>query len=232
MQSIMLFSVLVSFTLFSLAELSRNSNTETTVMFSKASNVAANVEQYNDMLAQYVLANYDAKFGQISTASAGMVEHINLLDYKGDGVDNYSQKNLQAMLDYKSVAFDYTKASSYVDESVPVLYLATSWNSYVAPFTGYTNTSMLEVTGQLSQDLGMRLYQGDSTHWLVPWIFSQENCGVNEFFSQVPHNQDDSSQFPDIRNLFTVFCQQIEKNSRYRFAKYVYIMPIFKPAAE
>jgi len=113
-----------------------------------------------------------------------------------------------------------------MESQVPTAYMATSWNNYIYPRD--KNTNMLEVMGQLSHDFSKRLYQGNSTYWTIPWIFSQDNCVIREVFSQIPDDKNGHSRLGKVKKIFENFCKNIEAASAYRFLTYVYMQPIFK----
>lgn len=194
----------------------------------KASAVAANIMQYNDLMVQYMLANYDVLHLTL-TSNSGNVEQINWLDYEQDNISNYSQKNLLRFLNYEAVVFNYINPLIYESQNTPILYLASSWDTYTPEVVkGYSTTQMLEVMGQLGQDMSKRLYQGNSTYWTVPWVFSQSKCNIIEMFSQLPDDANGISTLNKLQSMFNLFCTQIESKSDYRFLTYVYMQPVVK----
>jgi type II secretory pathway pseudopilin PulG len=225
MQSMIVIAIMSIFMVFMAGELSRNDNSNNLSEF-RADNITANILQYQTAITQYILVNYD-KLHLAVTSNAGNVEQVKPIDYKQIG--KYSQKNLLPLLNYQSISFNYSKAVVGENQMIPVLYLATSWDGYATTqiSSSYANTRQIEVMGKLGEILSKPLYQGDSSYWTIPWIFSQSNCQINELYSQLPNAPDGSDRFTKLKNIFNLWCSQIEANSNYRFMTYVYLAPIF-----
>lgn len=226
MQSAIVLAIMVLASLFVGAEYLRNNSTEVSVYKPfKAENVAANVLQYHDQMIQHTLESYD-DLHLITSENLGNVEQINLIDYGQMVVGSYTLKNFILFLNYSSVVFNYTRVLDGESHPYPVLYLVTSWESYTSEVHGYTNIQMPEVMGQLSQDISKHLYQGNSTFWVVPWVFKQSNCNITEVYSQLPNDPTGTSTVSNLKNLFNLFCTQIEAGSYYKFMSYVFIEPV------
>ncbi|MBP9741748.1 MAG: hypothetical protein KBD37_00145 [Burkholderiales bacterium] len=229
MQSSIILALMVLASLFMAAEFKRNdSGDANNIAVFKSDTVAANIMQYNDLMVQYILANYEVLHLPIAINS-GSVEQIALLNYEANHVDSYSQKNLLLFLNYTSTTFNYANSLDGESEIIPTVYLATSWDNYTKDIMhNYSATSMLAIMGKLGQDLSKHLYQGNSTYWVVPWVFSQNNCEVEEIFSQLPTNSSGVADIAQLKHLFNTFCSKVQSNSEYKFLKYVYLQPVIK----
>ena len=229
MQSLLVLALITLIGFFAILETKRNS-AASSVNYAqfKADAVAGNIQQYNDLLTQYLLANYDTL--HMNTAmNPGSVEQITLLDYQQNQIAQYSQKNLVPFLNYTSVSFNYTQASS---ESMPfpTLYLATSWSSYAPGVGGYRELQMPEIMGITNQIFSKHVFQGNSVYWTIPWLLQQDgNCNLIEAFGQIP-DINRNSQLAKVKAMFNLFCLQIQANSAYRFQTYVYMAPVFLSA--
>ncbi len=228
MQSLIVVTIMAIFSIFMLSEMSRNDNTNIYPAF-KAENIAANVLQYQDMLSQYILANYDTLHLPVSSIP-GDVEQIQIIDYMRDQVAKFNQKELLSFLNYESVVFNYTRESTGESQPTPVLYLATSWSDYSSGqiASSYATITMIEVMGKLGEDMSKYLYQGNSVYWLIPWVFSQNNCQITELYTQLPDDASGDSQLNKLQKMFSEFCTQVQARSGYHFMSYVYLAPIFK----
>lgn len=228
MQSLIVVTIVAMFSIFMLSEMSRNNGANIYPAF-KAENVAANILQYQDMVSQYILANYDSLHLPVSSIP-GDVEQVQIIDYMRDQVAKFNQKKLLPFLNYGSVVFNYIKESASESQSTPVLYLATSWNDYSSNqlTNSYATITMIEVMGKLGEDLSKYLYQGNSAYWLIPWVFSQNNCQITELYTQLPDDANGDSQLSRLQKIFSEFCTQIQARSGYRFMSYVYLSPVFK----
>lgn len=226
MQALILLSVTAVFLIFSISEVSRNDSVNKIETF-KAGNVASNIFQYQDSIMQYGMTNYDSLHLLISI-SPGNVEQVKMVDYTIDQIGKYKQKNLLPFLNYKSVFFNYTTPIVGESQLMPVLYAASSWDDgYTSEVEhGYKMESMPEILGKLGEDLANRLYQGDSTYWVIPWIFSQSGCKVQEIYSQLPNDSNGNNLYDRLNNIFYLFCTQL-KGSGYTFKQYVYISPVY-----
>jgi hypothetical protein len=228
MQSLIIVTIMAIFSIFMLSEMSRNNDTNKYLAF-KAENVAANILQYQNSISQYVLINYDTL--HLPTASSsGDVEQIRIIDYMRDQIAKFNQKNLLPFLNYQSVVFNYSRALVSESQPTPVIYIATSWSDYSSSqiASSYTNINMVEVMGKLGEDLSKYLYQGNSTYWFIPWVFSQNNCQITELYTQLPDDANGDSQLIKLQNIFSEFCTQVQARSSYHFMNYVYLAPIFK----
>lgn len=210
--------------------MSRNNGANIYPVF-KAENVAANLLQYQDGVSQYILANYDTLHLSISS-SPGNAEQIQIIDYTLDQIFKFNQKNLLPFLNYQSVVFNYSQELASESQPTPILYVATSWSGYSSSelSSSYANISMIEIMGKLGEDLSKYLYQGNSAYWLIPWIFSQNNCQITELYTQLPDDANGDSQLIRLQDIFSKFCIQIQARSSYRFMSYVYMAPVFKPS--
>lgn len=228
MQSIILLAVMALVSIFMAAEMSRNDSTNVYPSF-KAGNIAVNIFQYKDSISQYAIANYDELHLPISQ-SYGSMERIKVIDYTGDKIDKYNQKKLILFLNYKSMIFNYTEELAGESLPMPVLYMATSWDGYVTAqiASSYNGVNMIEVMGKLGEDFSRYLYQGNSTYWTIPWLFSQENCQIEEVYMQLPDDALGISRLDTIKRIFNKFCTQSKTGGYYNFMKYVYIAPVFK----
>ncbi|MCC2645583.1 MAG: hypothetical protein K0R94_1361 [Burkholderiales bacterium] len=225
MQAAIILVLMAVFLSFSVAEMGRNDSSNTIESF-KAENVAANILQYQDSIMQYGRANYDLLHLAVSI-NPGNIEQVTPIDYTANGLAKYNQKNLLLFLNYKSVFFNYTNSSE--SNPMPVLYAATSWygDGYTNDVVqGYAKVSMPEIMGELGSNLSKRLYQGDSTYWVVPWVFSQSGCNITELYSQLPNDSSGNSMFDKLNSIFSLFCKQL-KDKGYTFKQYVYISPVF-----
>lgn len=230
MQSSIILALIAIFSIFMLAENSRNNPVIHDYYVFKAENIAANIIQYEDMMTQYTLTNYQ-KYHLPLSSNPGTVEQLNLIDYSKDNVDKYSQKNLLLFLNYNTITFNYVRATSLSDTPQPVLYMATSWDSYSGQLlSGYSKISLDEVMGHLGSDLSAHLYQGNSTYWVIPWVFKQSGCNITEVFSQLPENSNGVSQLNKLKGAFNTMCNEIQVSSSYKFKTYVFMMPIFYPS--
>ncbi len=228
MQSIIVLALFIVAGLFTIMENRRNSPVaEHKYSQFKSSAVAGNIEQYNDLLTQYLTINYES-YHLVTPNNQGNVEQIELLNYQQDQIATYSQKNLTLFLNYTSVAFNYS-LSSIESLPIPTLYLASSWDNYAAGIAGYKITSMPEVMGATNQLFSKHVYQGNSVYWTIPWLLKQSNCNVVELYGQIPNDSTGAAQFSKVRALFNQFCSQIQANSQYRFLTYVYVAPIYLP---
>ena len=221
MQSLIILALLVIISIFGIAQYKRVGMTDNNQAIVKAENVAANIFIYHDLVKQYVIANYD-RLG-LSIRKVGQVDQIRTVDYISDGIADYSQMNFNRFLNYQTVVFNYTHE---LGNQVPSAYMATSWSVYIYPRD--KNTNMLEVLGQLGQDFSKRFYQGNSTYWTIPWVFSQRNCEIREIFTQMPDDKNGNSKSGRLRAIFNKFCTNIEAKSSYRFLTYVYMQPVYK----
>jgi hypothetical protein len=230
MQSLILVCILSLVALFISAEYTRNNySSKNNYASFRADNVAANIIQFNDVMTQYVIKNYDS-FHEILTSNPENVELISVIDYADKKIyENYSQKNLQPFLNYRSATFNYTRFMIGESQLSPTLYLTTSWDNYENNIISYKNIKMLEILGKLGHELNKRLYQGNSTYWTVPWVFSQANCNVIEVYSYIPDDSFGNTTLDKFKNIFNKFCNQIQANSNYRFLTYVYLQPVYKP---
>lgn len=226
MISAIVLAVMVVFSIFIYAENSRNNGTNISVV-AKADNIAANVFQYQDSITRYVIANYDDLHLAVLDGS-GSVAQITPIDYIASQISKYNQKNLELFLNYKSVVFNYSKEVAVESSSLPILYVASSWNNYLnVANASYENIRMLEVMSKLGAYFAKHLYQGDSAYWTIPWVFSQRDCQIIEFYGQLPLDSNGNSQLGRLKNVFNDICTQIQANSGYIFMTYVYIAPIF-----
>ena len=226
MQSAIILAVMVLASLFASAEYLRNSSSENNVSKPfKAENVAANILQYHDQMVQYTLANYESLHLTVSLNS-GDIEQINLLDYTKNQIGNYTLKNFLLFMNYSSTVFNYTNNVEGESQPYPLLYLATSWDGYLAEMHGYSNVRIPEAMGKLAHNVSKQLYQGNSTFWVVPLVLRQSNCNITEVYSQLPNDANGISTVSKLQTLFNLFCTQIQNNSDYRFLTYVFIEPI------
>ncbi|HLX52961.1 MAG TPA: hypothetical protein VKR58_03420 [Aquella sp.] len=228
MQSLIVVTIMAIFSIFMLSEMSRNNGTNIYPAF-KAENIAANVLQYQDSISQYVITNYDTLYLPVSS-SPGHIEQIQIIDYTHDQIAKFNQKNLLPFLNYQSIVFNYGQILTSESQSTPVLYIATSWSGYSSDqiASSYANLSMIEIMGKLGEDLSKYVYQGNSAYWLIPWVFSQNNCQITELYTQLPDDANGDSQLARLQNIFNEFCTQIQAKSSYQFMNYVYLAPIFK----
>jgi hypothetical protein len=231
MQSLIILVTMAIFSIFMISEMSRNDSANISPAI-KAGNVAANIFQYQDAINQYAIESYDELHSPVSF-NPGKVEHVKIISYKKDGIINHNQKNLSLFLNYQSILFNYSRALAGESQPMPVLYVATSWSGYATDkdLSGYKNINMVEVMGKLGEDLSKRLYQGNSTYWVIPWIFSQNNCQILELYTQLPDDMNGNSQYSKLQDIFRDFCGQIQANTtyNYRFLTYVYLAPIYIP---
>lgn len=231
MQAALILAAMILATIFMAAQLGRHDSANlANYRVFKAAAVASNIEQYNDLMVQYVLANYDT-LHLIMSIEPGTVEQITTLNYTEDAIDNYSQKKLLPFLNYTVAVFNYAKNSTGESQAIPLLYLATSWDNYTPEMlNSYVGVKLPEMMAQLGQDLSKHIYQGNSTYWIVPWVFSQNNCKIDEIFSQLPDNAAGTTNTDKLNAVFNLFCTQIQANSSYTFLKYVYLQPVIKSA--
>jgi hypothetical protein len=226
MQSAIILAVMVLASIFASAEYLRNSSAETNLYKPfKAENVAANILQYHDQMVQYTLANYESLHLTVSL-NPGEIEQINLFDYLDNQIGNYTLKNFLLFMNYSSTVFNYTHDVEGESHPYPLLYLATSWDGYLAQMHGYSNIQIPEAMGRLAHNISKRLYQGNSTFWVVPWVFRQSNCNITEVYSQLPNDTNGINTVSKLQTLFNLFCTQIQNNSDYRFLTYVFIEPV------
>ena len=225
MQSIILIALMLLLASFTLIQFSRNSSaTNDSNREFKASSVAANVLQYNDMVIGFMRKNELSMHLSIAN-NPGNIELITKID--PTSLNGYSQKNLVSFLNYQSIAFNYSKNSIGESMPLPIYFLATSWSTYVPSLKGYKETLLAEVMGDLGQDLGKRLFQGDSTYWTIPWVFSQNNCNIQEIYTHVPNDNNGATAINNLKALFNLFCTQLKADANYQFLTYVYLQPVY-----
>jgi hypothetical protein len=210
-----------------LSEFSRNNGSNRIPAF-KAENLAANVLQYQNSISNYILVNYDALHLPVSENS-GNVEQIQIIDYARDQIVKFNKKSLMPFLNYQTIVFNYSRVLAGESQPMPVLYMATTWNTFSTTqlANSYAGINMNEVIGKLGEDLSKRLYQGNSTYWTIPWLFSQNNCQITELYVQLPDSAGGNSKLSELKNVFNKFCTQIQTSSSYRFLTYVYLAPVF-----
>jgi hypothetical protein len=229
MQSFIVLALIIITGFFFLMETKRNSMSgRDNYLAFKADVVAGNILQYNDLVTEYILANYETLHVN-SIVNPGSVEQVTKLNYQSNQIAKYSQKNLILFLNYSSVSFNYSNGSA--ESSVlPTLYLATTWDGYASGIAGYTNISIPEIMGAANQLLSKHIYQGDSMYWTIPWLLKQDGqCNVLEVFGQIPEDNTNNSQLGKVKALFNLFCTQIQATGLYKFLTYVYISPVFLP---
>lgn len=225
MQSFILMALMLFLTSFATIQFSRNNiGTMDSSYENKASNVAANIFQYNDMVIGYMRKNESSMHLTVAT-NPGNIELITKID--STKLAGYSQKSLVNFLDYQSVAFNYAKVSTGESMPLPIYFMATSWSTYSISLKGYKQVILPEVMGQLGQDLGKRLFQGDSTYWTVPWVFSQNNCNIQEVYTHIPNDDSGTTARNSFKTLFNLFCTQLKVNANYQFLTYVYLQPVY-----
>lgn len=213
--------------LFTYMETHRNDvSTPVKLAVFKSANIASNIMQYSDMLTQYVTsaANY-SKLHQNDYTSYNNVGQVTILDYNGNSISDYSQKNLKLFLNYTSAVFNYGTYSSNQDTNAEVakLYLVTSFSDYVNDISGYKSTSLDQVMGELADKYSHHLYQGTSVSWVVPILLKQDgDCNVIAMYGQVVNDSNNMKQIDKISTLFNRFCRQLQ-NQGYTMQKYVYI---------
>ena len=84
MQSALILVAMVLASIFISSELQRNRPIDYVMI--KSDNVAANILQYNDLVAQYVRDKYDELYVPLSTETKSVLE-IHLLDYENDKIN-------------------------------------------------------------------------------------------------------------------------------------------------
>lgn len=227
MQSLIVIALMSACSIFALSEMSRNDNTNTHPSI-RADNVAGNIFSYQTLISQYILANYDTLHLMVSQ-TPGTIEQLKILNYYTDNLSRYTQKNLIPYLNYQSIVFNYVNPMAGEDKPMPTLYIATTWNNYASTILtkSFTTTSLPEVMGKLGDNLSKHIYQGNSTYWIVPWIFKQQNCQILEMYSGLPDDSIGNNQLPNLKSFFNLICTQIQAKSSYRFMTYVYLAPTF-----
>lgn len=228
MQALIVVVIMVFMSVFGYMEMQRNDVTQGNKLIAfKASNVAANIMQYADMLTQFSLANYDSLHDN-DYSNGNNVGHVTIVDYQKDGISIYSQKNLMPFLNYSSAVFNYGINSNNDDNNSQIaqLYLVISFDDYLSGLKGYSNINLDHVMGELASKYSTHLYQGSSVTWAIPIIVKQDNtCNAIAIFGQVPIDSNNSKQMNKISTLFNRFCMQL-KNNGYSMQKYVYVAPI------
>lgn len=230
MQALIVVAIMVIMGLFSYMETSRNDIATSAALDNfKSVNIAANIMQYNDLLTEYARANY-AELHENDYANMNNVGKVKIIDYQGDGISYYSQKNLTLFLNYSSAIFNYGALSSVVESSTQIarLYLVTSFSNYASDLSGYRNISLDHVMGALADNYSHHLYQGNSVSWIVPILLKQDGgCNAVEIYGQVPNDSNNVKQMENVRILFKRFCSQLQ-NQGYVMQKYVYIASIIE----
>lgn len=228
MQSVILIALMLVVSMFIVSEFNRNNITSRdNYLRFKAENVAANIIQYNDLLMRYSISNYDT-LHHVLSFSPGNIESITLINYDVDKIADYTQKNLQPFFNYQVVTFNFSPNNGGDGQPLAVLYLATSWDSYIPGIVGYSNTSIEEGLGRVGQYFGKHLYQGTNTYWSVPWVLKQANCNIIELYTNLPKDATSTSMLDNVKVVFNDWCNQVEKNSSYKFLTYVYLQPVYK----
>lgn len=229
MLSMIVLVVMTITSVFMVVQMSRDAGINQTTIF-KSKNIASNVLQYQDIVTKYMLKNYSQLHLSFSV-SPGMVEQVSILDYSESQMANYSQKNFLPFLNYKSIAFNYVKNESGESQQTPILYTATSFDGYFESVVKtYPNILLPEVMGYLGSDLDKHLYQGNSTYWNIPWLFKQQECNIQEVYSQLPDDGSGQSALSKLNMVFNLWCKEIQASGNYKFLTYVYIQPVFDPA--
>ncbi len=224
MQSAIILAIMVLSSFFLDSEYLRNDGTEDNAYkHFKAQNVSDNILQYHDQMMKYALESYE-NLHLLSSINPSNVEQIELLDYGQKNIADYTLKNFTPFLNYSSVVFNYTKNEDGESHGYPILYLVTSWESYT--IQGYRNIQMSEAVGNLAQDITKHLYQGNSTFWVVPWVFKQSNCYIDDLYTQLANDEDGASTINKLKSLFNSLCTKIESGSKYKFSSYVFLEPV------
>lgn len=224
MQSLLVLALLIFVTSFTVMEAERINVTSNDTATNHADLLAENLLQYNNLLVHYALVNYDDILHLFRATTPGKVEGVNLID--NIKLNQYSQINFTAFLNYQSVAFNYSVASE--DDPTPILYLAISFDN--VNFKALADINLPEMLGGLNQRLSKSLYQGNSTYWVVPLLVKQDNCSIREVYSQIPKDVNDDSQLNRVNPMFSKFCTQLRDNYSYNFLSYVLLEPMFKNA--
>lgn len=230
MQALIVVAIMVIMGVFSYMETKRNDiATPEALDAFKSANVAANIMQYNDMLTEYVRANYD-HLHENDYANMNNVGKVTVLDYTNNNISDYSQKNLALFLNYSSAIFNYGTFSLDADLGTQIarLYLVTSFSNYASGLSGYTNISLDHVMGALADNYSHHLYQGSSMSWVVPILLKQDGaCNAIEIYGQVPNDSNNVKQMSNVKTLFNRFCTGLQSQG-YVMRKYVYIAAIIE----
>jgi hypothetical protein len=230
MQALIVVAMMVIIGFFTYMETRRNDiATPETITAFKSAVVAANIMQYNDILTQYIWANY-TRLHENDYVNMNNVGKVTILDFPGNEISSYSQKNLRLFLNYSSAVFNYGVFSSDVDSTAEIarLYLITSFNNYVRDLPGYTDISLDHVMGLYADNYHYHIYQGSSVSWVIPILLKQDGaCNVVEIYGQIPNDSNNMKQLNNIRVLFKRFCTGLQSNG-YMPQKYVYIASIIE----
>lgn len=229
MQSMIILALLAVLSVFMLTEKARNdSGYLNSTADAKAGFVAENILRHVDLLQKTASINYSKWFNS-NPLKPGHIEGIHLV-YQDQLVSRYTQEN--QFYEYKDLAFNYSPPLKIGEStSNSILYIATTWNDPI--YKTYQNIGANQIMGILGDMLGKKLYQGDRTYWVVPWVIKNNNCQVVEDFTQVPENAENHSQLANLKNAFTQICNEIQsdKEANFVFGKYVYLRPIYVPKA-
>lgn len=182
----------------------------------KIDNLATNILNYENVVAGYLIRNQES-LHLYSTINYSKVEKVTLLN-NSDMAQRYRSSSL--MFNYKSASFNYASQIPGAEDYYPNFYLITSFNQLNSNIKGFKNITIDDVLGSVSNKLGNKAMQGDSTYWNIPWIFEQENCKIKRFYSSISESETSKINF-----VFGTFCSQLRSYS-YQVEKYVYLQLI------
>lgn len=216
MQSLIVIVLFVIISILGSIELNRNSSNNKYAEL-KADFVAGNIMHYHDLVYQYALTNYDT-LHEASSINRGQVEQENLFDPKV--LNEYSKKQTELFLDYKTMFFNYVSAKREVPIS-PTLYFITTWSG--SAYHG----NMLDVMGQVNQLFSEHIYQGQSSYWVIPWVGQQDNCNIR-IFTQILNDAQGAIRVFNVEQLLNKICLHFMVNSEFHLNKYIYVQPVYK----
>ncbi|MBY0379129.1 MAG: hypothetical protein K2P99_01870 [Burkholderiales bacterium] len=224
MQILFVLVLMLFASLYSIMENDRVSATEqNTFKEVKADNVAGNIFLYGEQVYQYIQANYNI-LHLPSTNTAEKVEQVAVVTPQM--LNQYAQKQVQPLINYKTVIFNYSGKNTIESNIIPTVYEITSWDT-INGSTGKHDIAMSEVLGMLNIMWSSYLYQGAETNWVIPIIADQNNCGIHEIYSKVPRDNNGQMRVINVKDMFAKMCTQLQLNG-ITLGNYVYLVPVYK----
>lgn len=190
----------------------------TTYLNTKA---AGNIILYISTLNKYVVKNYEA-LHSLSVSTVGTIENTHLLNLPD--IQQFDAKNSTLYLNYKSYTFNYSLPNSSADV-MPNLFVVTTWDKIIVKGP-ISNLKLNSIAGEVNQILSGNLFQGNGTFWTTPVLLTQQNCKVEQFFTQIPNKSDGSDALDYYSSYFNNICQQLVQNN-ISLSKFVFLQPIF-----
>lgn len=210
--------------LYSIMENDRVSATEKNIFKEvKADNVAGNIFLYGEQVYQYIQANYNT-LHLPSTNNTEKVEQVTTVTQQM--LNQYAQKQLQSLINYKTIVFNYSGKNTIESDIIPTVYEITSWDA-ITVGTGKHDIAISEVLGMLNIMWSSYLYQGAETNWVIPIIAVQNNCSIQEIYSKVPRDNNGQKRITDVKDMFGKICIQLQLDG-ITLGNYVYFVPVYK----